>query len=75
MKEAGALTLAGIVIGLACSVVAASLMRRLLFGTLPWDVTTMLGVAGVLMLAAVPATYLPARRAASVDPIKALRAE
>lgn len=75
LKEAGALTLAGIVIGLVCSVVAASLMRKLLFGTLPWDVTTMLGVAGVLMLAAVPATYLPARRAASVDPIKALRAE
>jgi len=75
LKEAGALALAGIVIGLGCSVVAASLMRKLLFSTPPWDVTTLVCVAGVLGISALLASYLPARRAASVDPIKALRAE
>ena len=74
-REAGALALAGIVIGLGCSVVAASLMRKLLFGTPPWDVTTLVSVAGVLGVSTLLASYLPARRAASVDPIKALRAE
>jgi ABC-type antimicrobial peptide transport system permease subunit len=75
LKEAGALALAGILIGLGCSVVAASLMRKLLFGTPPWDVTTLFSVAGVLGISALLASYFPARRAASVDPIKALRAE
>jgi predicted permease len=74
-REAGALALAGIVIGLGCSVVAASLMRKLLFGTPPWDVTTLVSVAGILGVSTLLATYIPARRAASVDPIKALRAE
>ena len=75
LKEAGVLALAGIVIGLGCSVVAASMMRKLLFGTPPWDVTTLVSVAGVLGVSALLASYFPARRAASVDPIKALRAE
>ncbi len=75
LKEAGALALAGILIGLGCSVLAATLMRKLLFGTPPWDFTTLVSVAGVLGISALLASYLPARRAASVDPIKALRAE
>jgi predicted permease len=75
LKEAGVLALAGILIGLGCSVVAASMMRKLLFGTPPWDVTTLVSVAGVLGISALLASYFPARRAASVDPIKALRAE
>ena len=75
LKEAGVLALAGILIGLGCSIVAASLMRKLLFGTPPWDVTTLVSVAGVLGISALLASYFPARRAASVDPIKALRAE
>jgi macrolide transport system ATP-binding/permease protein len=40
LKEAGALALAGIVIGIGCAILAASLMRKLLFGTPPWDITT-----------------------------------
>jgi predicted permease len=72
LKEAGVLALAGIVIGLGCSVIAASLMRKLLFGTPPWDITTLVSVEMVLGISAILAIYLPARRAASFDPFKAL---
>ena len=75
LREAGALALAGIVIGSGCAILAASLMRKLLFGTPPWDVTTLCAVAAVLGGSALLASFLPARRAASVDPISALRAE
>jgi macrolide transport system ATP-binding/permease protein len=75
LKEAGALALSGIVIGIGCAIVAASLMRKLLFGTPPWDITTLVCVAAVLGASALLASFLPARRAASVDPITALRAE
>lgn len=75
LKEAGALALAGIVIGIGCAIIAASLMRKVLFGTLPWDITTLVCVAAVLGASALLASFLPARRAASVDPMTALRAE
>jgi len=75
LKEAGVLALAGIVIGTGCAILAASLMRKLLFGTPPWDVATLVCVAVVLAASALLASFLPARRAASVDPITALRAE
>jgi predicted permease len=75
LKEAGVLALAGIVIGTGCAIFAASLMRKLLFGTPPWDLTTLVAVAAVLGASALLASFLPARRAASVDPMSALRAE
>jgi ABC-type lipoprotein release transport system permease subunit len=50
-------------------------MRKLLFGTQAWDATTLVAVAVVLALSAVLASYLPAHRAASVNPADALRAE
>ncbi len=75
LKEAGWLTSIGIVLGLVCSVAAASLMRKLLFGTQAWDVSTLAVVAVVLGGAAMLASYIPARRAAGVNPVEALRAE
>jgi ABC-type antimicrobial peptide transport system permease subunit len=75
LKEAGVLALAGIVIGTGCAIFAASLMRKLLFGTPPWDVVTLISVAALLGASALLASFLPARRAASVDPMSALRAE
>jgi len=74
-SAAGVLALAGIVIGTGCAILAASLMRKLLFGTPPWDIATLVSVAVVLGVSALLASFLPARRAASVDPISALRAE
>ena len=69
------LALLGIGGGILGSLAAASLLRSMLFATSPWDKATMLFVALVLAAAALLATYLPARRAASINPNEALRAE
>jgi macrolide transport system ATP-binding/permease protein len=75
MSEAGWLTGIGIVAGLLCSLAAATLMRSLLFGVRSWDLSTLGGVAVLLGASALLASYIPARRAASVNPVEALRAE
>jgi predicted permease len=75
LKEAGWLVIVGIAIGLAASIAAATLMRDLLFGVRSWDVATLASVAAILGTAALLASFIPARRAASVNPVDALRAE
>jgi len=75
MKEAGWLAAAGIGAGLLCAIAAASLMRGLLFGVRSWDASTLAGVSIVLAFSALLASYVPARRAARVDPMVALRYE
>jgi predicted permease len=75
MKEAACVIVFGLVGGLAGSFIAASLIRNLLFGTQAWDAATLAAVAAVLGTSAMAASYLPARRAASVNPTEALRAE
>jgi predicted permease len=75
LKEAGRLIAVGIVVGLAGSIGAAMLMGKLLFGVRAWDAETLIGVAVVLGVAAMMASFFPARRAASVNPTEALRAE
>jgi macrolide transport system ATP-binding/permease protein len=75
LMEAGWLTAIGVGLGLVCSMGAATLMRNLLFGTAAWDAGTLAAVAVVLAGSAMLASYLPARRAAGVNPVEALRAE
>ena len=75
LNEAAWLTASGIVIGLGGSVAAATLIRGLLFGVQSWDAPTLVAVALVLGIAAILASYLPARRAVSVNPVEALRTE
>ena len=75
LGEATRLIAAGIVLGLASAVGAAWLMRKLLFGVQAWDLSTLAAVAVLLAGSALLASYFPARRAASVNPTEALRAE
>jgi predicted permease len=75
LKEASLLIAAGISVGLVASVAAAALLRGLLFGVRAADPQTLAAVAAVLAVAALLASYIPARRAASIDPVDALRAE
>jgi predicted permease len=75
MRQAGRLTLMGVGVGVVCAIGASMLMRNVLFGVAAWDVPTLAGVAVVLGFASLLASFLPARRAASVNPCDALRAE
>jgi putative ABC transport system permease protein len=70
-----ALTAAGVAIGLAGAAAVTRLMRALLFGVSPTDVATFAGVIVAVGSVAALATWLPARRAARVDPVVALRTD
>lgn len=75
LRSGAKLAIIGCIIGLAGSVAAAGLLRSLLFGVSPYD-PMMLTVAAIgVMLLSVAASGLPALRAASIDPMKALRGE
>jgi len=75
LKEAGWLALIGSAIGIAGSIGAGMLLRSLLFDVQSWDVSILAAVAIMVVFAALIASYIPARRAASVDPMRALRSE
>jgi len=75
MRQAGSLTAVGIGLGLAGAVGASVLIRKMLFGVEAWDAVTLTSVVVLLGAAAMAASYVPARRAASVNPVEALRAE
>jgi hypothetical protein len=65
----------GVVVGLGAAAGLTRLMASLLYGITPIDPVTYAAVALMLVIATIVASYLPARRAASVDPIEALKAE
>lgn len=75
VREGAALTIVGVVCGLAGALAAARALTTLLFGVTATDPTTFVTVAGVLTGVALVASYVPARRAARVDPMTALRAD
>ena len=65
----------GLAIGLAGTFAAGRVVERLLYGVRPTDPVTLVAVAFVLLVVALIAGYVPARRATRVDPITALRAD
>ena len=75
LKQGMALTLWGILAGLAGAIPLARLLRSLLFGTGRFDVATFGAITALLLASAMIACYLPALRATRVDPVIALRAE
>jgi putative ABC transport system permease protein len=75
LKDALTLIVAGLVIGLAAALPGARLISTQLYGVTPSDPLTYGAIMTLLLLVGIAATLLPARRAARVDPIVALRAE
>jgi len=75
MQQAGWMTAVGLAAGLVCSIGASMLIRNLLFGVKSWDAVNIACVIVLLAFASAVATFVPARRAASVNPAEALRAE
>jgi putative ABC transport system permease protein len=69
------MTLSGIVVGLIAAFAITRVMASLLFGVRPTDLATFTAAVVLLFAIAILACFIPARRAANVDPIEALRYE
>ncbi len=75
LKQGMSLVLTGVVIGLIAAMIVGRLLSRMLYGVSASDPISVAGAALVLLLVAVLACYLPARRASRLDPLMALREE
>jgi predicted permease len=75
LRQGLVLTIAGLALGLVVALVVTRFLQSVLFGVAATDVATFGTVAMVLCAVAAIACYLPARRAAAVDPVQALRTE
>jgi ABC-type antimicrobial peptide transport system permease subunit len=75
LKQGTKLITLGVIIGICAAFAVTRLMTNLLFGVTAHDPLTFFAVAGLLILVALLACYIPARRATLVDPIVALRYE
>lgn len=73
LRETGKVLLAGLGAGVVLSLAAATSARTMLFGLEPYDVRTLVLAAVLLSVVALIAAFVPARRAARLDPITALR--
>jgi putative ABC transport system permease protein len=75
VREAMLLAAAGVTLGLIAAFFVSHSLEAFLFQTRPTDPLTVAGVATLLAVVALTASYIPARRATQVDPLTALRAE
>jgi len=75
LRESLLLVICGLAIGIPAAALASPLISTQLFGLKPTDPTTLLAACILMLGVTATASFLPARRAASVDPIRALRSE
>jgi predicted permease len=75
LKDSAALAAAGILIGLPAALAAGRVISSMLFGLTPHDLVTVAGAALAVLAIGLAAAYVPARRAATVEPMQALRYE
>jgi ABC-type antimicrobial peptide transport system permease subunit len=75
LREAAWMTLTGVAVGVAGALALGRVIASLLYGLKAWDPMTFVISALLLILVALGASWIPARRAAGVDPIRALRHE
>jgi putative ABC transport system permease protein len=75
LKRGVRMALVGVSLGVVASVALSRFMQKLLFEVSPGDPVTLIAVAALLCLVAAAACWIPARRAARVDPMIALRQE
>jgi len=73
VTQAGRLAIIGVVIGLGAAVIASRALRSQLFQIAPTDTLTYSMVGGGLLIVALVASWIPARRASRIDPLAALR--
>jgi ABC-type antimicrobial peptide transport system permease subunit len=75
LGEASSLAVVGVAAGLALGVAMSRLIASMLYGLKSYDPLTFTGASLLLLFAAFSASWIPARRAARIDPLKALRHE
>jgi putative ABC transport system permease protein len=73
--QGGRVALIGVAVGLLTAFAVTRVLESLLFGVQAIDVSTYVGMSGLMLAIALLASYVPARRASTVDPMQALRAE
>jgi predicted lysophospholipase L1 biosynthesis ABC-type transport system permease subunit len=75
LRESTWLAAAGMAVGMAAALALTRLIQSMLYGVRPYDLLTLSAGVGLLLVVVVAATWVPARRAASVQPMDALRHE
>jgi ABC-type antimicrobial peptide transport system permease subunit len=75
LREAGWILCAGLAFGLTISVFASRMLAGMVFEVKPYDALTLTGASGLLLASGLAAAYIPARQAARVDPMQALRTQ
>jgi macrolide transport system ATP-binding/permease protein len=75
MRQAVWILLVGSAVGLGVSFLATRIMSSVVYGVSAYDTASVMGACLLLVLTGLAASYIPARRAANVNPMQALRAE